>query len=73
MLKSLFSHLQRFWRLMRSDPRDLCLRNRRIVRALTLTALVLASLALGTMTMMFGSLYFVKTRLLSYFSTLQRL
>lgn len=67
VLKSLFAA----WRRLRAryplDPLEKSRLHQRILLALTCAGLLCAALCLGVVTLCYGSLYFVRDRLLSYF------
>jgi len=49
------------------DPREKSKKHQRILLALTCAALLCAALCVGVLGLLYGSLYFVSARLLSYF------
>ena len=59
-MKQLFSMLVQ-------DPNTLSPSRRRLVLGFSVGTLVLGALCLGTLSLLFGSLYFVRARLFSYF------
>ena len=61
--------MKRFWTRYPLDPRDKSTGRRRVLLALTAACLLCAAFCLGTVSLLFGALYFNRLRLLSYFQT----
>ena len=59
--------MKKLWARYPLDPRDKSKLHRRILLALTCAGLACAACCLGVITLLYGSLYFTKVRLLSYF------
>lgn len=61
--------MKRFWAVYPLDPREKSKTRRRVLLALTAAGLACAAVCLGTVSLLFGALYFNRVRLESYFRT----
>lgn len=59
--------MKQFWARYPLDPREKTKKHRRILLGLTCLGLFCAACCLGVLSLLYGSLYFVKIRLFSYF------
>ena len=59
--------MKQFWARYPLDPREKTKKHRRILLILTCLGLFCAACCLGVLSLLYGSLYFVKARLFSYF------
>ncbi len=59
--------MKQFFSMLFQDPNTLSPSRRRLVLGFSVGTLVLGALCLGTLSLLFGSLYFVRARLFSYF------